>query len=269
MPMISNPTSGLISATTTAIFEVPMSSPTIRCLLSLTLLIRTSPHSSGHAHCKAVGVTQIDVIRSVRQLAHGTGICRNETIETCFNVVAPKFKSEAARELQPPGATQRHLHLRRSIVKRCQSTTKIVVLDRNFLGARRIRTDEYRQHTIVSCSEYFTVNVDQRIIAPARERHLLLERNVDAIRPLASHVGRAHPRQSLKPGAQPLQIQREEVAGNVLSGDFLDLIARNMYQRVAHTQLMQRKYRLSYDEQPHAIGGKHQRSCEQQVRDGI
>src|SRR5208282_30240 len=200
MPMISSPPSGLISATTTAIFEVPMSSPTIKCLLSLTLLISSSPHSSGHTRRKAIGVTQIDIVGPVRQLAHSTGIGRDKTIEPRFDIVAPEFKRETACEPHFPGTARRHLHLCRSIVDRRQATAKIVVLDRNFLGARRVRTDEYRQHTVIGCSEHFAVNVDQRIVAPARERHLLLERNADAIRPLAPHVGSAHPRQPFKPG---------------------------------------------------------------------
>src|SRR5271154_3932737 len=106
MPMISNPPSGLISATITAIFDVPISSPTIRCLLSLALLIGSSPHSSGHAHCKAIGVTQIDVGGRVRQLAEGTGMGRDKTIEPRFDVITPDFKREAAREPHFPSAAR-------------------------------------------------------------------------------------------------------------------------------------------------------------------
>src|SRR5687767_7039927 len=87
MPMISKPPSGRISATIAAILEVPMSSPTIRFLLSLALpmrfrsLLSGAPRAPrlrlflaqlGDAHGEPVGVAQVDVIDAAPENGGGT-----------------------------------------------------------------------------------------------------------------------------------------------------------------------------------------------------
>src|SRR5438309_1885183 len=107
MPMISKPPSGFISATIAAIFDVPMSRPTIRCFISLALLIKccSSSFLSGrvgvlttgrlrwllacelrYANCKSIRITQVDVIEPALQAADAAFVDGDKAVEARFDV---------------------------------------------------------------------------------------------------------------------------------------------------------------------------------------
>ena len=50
------------------------------------------------------------------------------------------------------------------------------------------------------------------VVAPARERHVLLDAHLEPVRPAAAHVDLAHPRQLSKRGAHLGEVEREEIA---------------------------------------------------------
>src|SRR6266404_4297371 len=117
MPIISNPPFGLTSATIAAIFDVPMSRPTISFLFSLALLINLSPLSSRRprgpaaaplglrielqfrdAHRETIRIAQVDVIQLALQWKYGALVDRDKTFEPRFDVFAPELHDETVVE---------------------------------------------------------------------------------------------------------------------------------------------------------------------------
>jgi hypothetical protein len=76
------------------------------------------------------------------------------------------------------------------------------------------------------------VRVYERILRPARERHVLLQRHLQAVRPHAPHRRAAHPRELLEPRTQIVRRDGEEVAGDATRGSSLDLPPGSHLQRM-------------------------------------
>src|SRR5689334_7141393 len=129
MPMISNPPSGRISATMAAIFEVPISSPTMSFLLSRDLFIRVRPSSRAprapglrllvaqlrHAHGKAVRVAQVHVVDAALQSSDGAVVQCDEAREARLDVLAAELQREPVVQLELPSAARIHLDLHRRL----------------------------------------------------------------------------------------------------------------------------------------------------------
>src|SRR5690349_3368842 len=143
MPMISNPPSGRISATMAAIFEVPISRPTMSFLLSRDLFIRVgpssrAPHAPGlrllvaqlrHAHGEAVGVAQVHVVDAALQASDGAVVQCDEARKARFDVLAAEFQRKSVVQLDLPGAARIHLDLHRRLADRSQAALEVAVLD--------------------------------------------------------------------------------------------------------------------------------------------
>src|SRR4051812_499201 len=100
-------------------------------------------------------------------------------------------------------------------------------------GARRL--------AVVRRREKFAVGVNKRRRAPASERHMLLQRNFETIRPLAPHINVAHPRQLFETGARALEVERKEVALDFPDDNGLDLFDRYMRKLMRNEHFAQRK----------------------------
>src|SRR5271155_4168927 len=109
-PMMLSRFSLVSSATIATIFEVPISRPTIRFLLSFTMfaslshLSRRLARGIRHAHCEAVVVTQVDVIdrcAGACQRANRSRLIRREARQSLARFVSPEFDRKRGAAASP------------------------------------------------------------------------------------------------------------------------------------------------------------------------
>src|SRR5438874_4257855 len=87
------------------------------------------------------------------------------------------------------------------------------------------------------------MRVDEPAGGPARERHVLLDRNLEPIRPRSPYRRLAHPGQALERGTQLLNACREEVAAAEARHTGLDAAARRLIERAVQLQRAHREER--------------------------
>ena len=198
--MISSVPSARSSATRQTIFEVPMSRPTMRFLFSLAMG-RSAPSSSGTAQRKAVGVAQVDVLVRALSAAERRGIDRDEARAAARRpgrrrgrargagrwraAAARRSAARAPRAPAPcPAARQRRRSAR---YWRATSRFGAGAARRTAAAPRRSRPAKRSPWVFTSAA-----------VAPARQRHVLLQRDLQAVGPDAAHRRAAHPRQLLE-----------------------------------------------------------------------
>src|SRR4029079_6493182 len=204
-PMTLRPLSGSTSATIATIFEVPMSSPTIRLSFSFTFPLSPSRRlarcfftESRHPRGKAAAIAQIDTIdlrARTRQHADGPPIDRDEAREPAGDVVAADGEPEraacirggdltaAARRQRDAGELERKW--------RKQRAPRAVALRHQ----RRLPfgTCELREFPAERRDEHLAACVDQRAVFPARERLVLGHLDLEPARPLPAQRHHPHP----------------------------------------------------------------------------
>src|SRR5678815_507407 len=228
MPRISSEPSARSSATRHATLEVPMSSATMRSLLSRAI---GSAVQLRHAQREAVGIAQIHVLVPAREPAERRGIRFDEAGEAHLGAVgvAAEHDLQAAVQPQLPGAALRQHHaLELRAERRHRFGEAQVTLRHLELGAGG--GEEHRQPRIGRAVEALAVGVHQSLAAPARERDVLLEAHFQPVGPDAAHRGPAHPGQRLESGAHLRRRHREEVSADMRARGRLYLRPRGLPQ---------------------------------------
>src|SRR5262249_14978498 len=190
--MMSKPPSGFISATMATILEVPMSRPTMRLLLSLSLFIGSSRTScTGRVSRavvdgKTVGISQVDAFGLSRQTLQRTRVDRHESPELLLYLAAPQLQHSSIIELELPSSPIGQHNLDGTFAKGLQQGAEHQIALCH-LGSSSIGCAEYRQSFVRGRFEQLTVGIHQRVVAPACERDMLLDLDVQARGPLAPH----------------------------------------------------------------------------------
>src|SRR5580765_864510 len=241
MPRISSEPSARSSATRHATLEVPMSSATMRSLLSLAIV---SAVQLRHAQGEAVGITQIHILVPARDPAERRGKRIDEAGQARLGTVgvAPKHDLQAAVQPELPGAALGKHHALELRAERRHRLGEAQVALRHFeLGAGG--GEEQRQARVGRAVEALAVGVHEPLAAPARERDVLFEAHFQPGGPDAAHRGPAHPGQRLETRAHLRRGHREEVAADMGARGRLDLRSRGLAERVGELDLGHREQR--------------------------
>src|SRR5450759_917438 len=95
--------------------------------------------------------------------------------------------------------------------------------------------------------EHFAVGIDQAlcrcIASPARQRHVLFYRDLDAVGPQAPHLDFAHPGEGLERAPHRVQFDAEEGADSARARGALRLFARDMRELALQREMAQRQQR--------------------------
>src|SRR2546427_220429 len=193
-PMMLSRFSAVTSATMATIFDVPMSRPTIRFLLSFTMcaflprFARRPFREARHAHRKAVAIAQVDVVDAragAIERADGARVILDEARQPVARRVAPEVDRErsTARRPQLPAAARRQTQLRDRERARFEDNAKFAVAQRDLRRAA-VWTDELRQLAVEVGVEHFTFRIDQPGVVPAREWLVLRDRDLKPVGPL-------------------------------------------------------------------------------------
>src|SRR5882672_1280400 len=227
MPTMSMRPSGNSSATTATTLEVPMSSATMRFLLSLAMsdsLVGAGPGTLrlggalGRACGETVGVAQVDVINTLARLGERLRERRDEAREAVLDAVAVGIAAEldrgAIRQPELPGQARRQHHLRGLEAERRERVAERDVAPCDLALAARGPGEE-RERRVALPAEQLAVRIHQlRVppLAPARERHLLLDAHLQAVGPPAAQLRAPDPGDALEEPAHRLQVDGEEGA---------------------------------------------------------
>src|SRR5215831_3302992 len=230
MPTTSTRPSGKSSATTATTLEVPMSSATMRFLFSLAMsgppfhvgigrprFERALAHALVRPHGEPVRIAQVDVVDALPRPGEGLGVHRDEARDAVLDPVslgvAPELHRDAVRELHLPGEARAEQHLRRRETDRSERVPESEVAPDN-LGLAARRPGEEGERFLALPKEQLALGVDQLgtflLLAPARDRHLLLYAHLQAVGPPAPQLRAAHPGNALEERAHRFQVDREE-----------------------------------------------------------
>src|SRR5881396_3182226 len=203
-PMMLSRFSAVTSATMATIFDVPMSRPTIRFLLSFTMCAflprpARQPFSEPrHAHCKTVAIAQVDIVdarASAIERADGARVIVDEARQPFARRAAPELdrKRSATRRPQLPTAARRQPQLGNRQRARLEGDAEFAVAPGN-VRRTAVGTDEMRQVAVEVGAEHLTLGIDQRGVVPARQRLVLGNRDLKPVGPLPAQ------RDALDPG---------------------------------------------------------------------
>src|SRR5882724_5542372 len=230
MPTMSMRASGKSSATIATTLDVPMSRATMRFLFSLGMsdfLVRKPQglrprgvgDPPGQAQGEAAGVAQIDVVEALPRLGERLRERRDEARQSVLDAVllrvAPELDGEAVRKLELPGKARAEEHLPGLEAEGSEQVPESKVAARDLaFGARRAR--EHRERGVALPAEQLPLRVHElrlsSLLAPARERHLLLDAHFQAVGPAATQLCAAYPGDVLEECAHRFQIHREKRA---------------------------------------------------------
>src|SRR5688500_15880858 len=246
-PMTFNVPSLATSATSAAIFDVPMSRPTIRSFLSSLVIVRlrlTGPPwfrsraglfhdafaKAGNARREAVPVTQVDVLDSrplARQRADGPRVHGDKALQTRGGLVAAELERQrpvAAARADPPAAARRNRQLADFERQRREHRRPLAVARRH-LPDDAVRTGKPRQRRVGRRDERLAERVDQPAITEAGDGRVFLDRDLEARRPMTPQRDAANPGHAADRRARSLQVHREERACELVADDRLDVRA--------------------------------------------
>src|SRR3954471_1529415 len=272
MPRISSEPSARSSATRHATSEDPMSSATMRSLLSLAI---GSAVQLRHPQGEAVGIAQVHVLVSAREPAERRRIGLDEAAEARLGPVGvtAEHDLQAAVEPELPRTALRKHHALELRAERRHRFGEAHITLRHFeLGAGG--GPEHRQDRIGGAVEALAVGVHQPLRTPARERDVLLEGHLQPVGPDAAHGSPAYPWQRLESRAHLRRRNREKVAADMGSRGRLDLGPRGLAQRMGKLDLGNRKERRARDQREadnreHEQRNAHQRTCSQVEQAGV
>src|SRR5713101_7793878 len=278
MPMMSMRPSGKSSATIATTLEVPMSSATMRFLFSLAISDPLGHRFLGlgfpgfrNPQRKAVGVAQVDVIEAALGLAERLRVHRNEFRETLLDAVlvrvAPELHGEAAGKPELPGKARIERDLPGLEGERGEQLAENGVAARHFAFASR-GPGEDRERRVDASGKKLAVCVHHPLtsLAPARERHVLLDPYLQAIGPAAPHFGAAHPGNAFEQRAYRLQIDGKNRSRHtpLKRGD--DLAALDMPELASDYNCPERKRRGPEQDPRPRVGDERERHRVKQVR---
>src|SRR6266436_1122648 len=280
--MMSMRPSGNSSATIATTFEVPMSNATMRFLFSLAMSDSLARRFLGlgfpdlrNPQRKSVGVTQVDIIETALGPAERLRIHRNEFRQTIFDAVpvrvAAELHGEAVGEPELPRKARIEHDLPGLEGERSKQLPESGIPPRHFAFAAG-RPGEHRQRHVDASGKELAVGVHQPLLAslaPARERHVLLDPHLQAIRPTAPHVRAAHPGNAFEQRAYRLQIHGKNRSRHAALKRVDDLAARDMLELASDDNGPERKrLGLEQDARP-GVGDERERRCVEQVRGGV
>src|SRR5438105_4299972 len=193
MPMTLSAPSAVISATIAAIFDVPMSRPTIR-FFSFTIRLPPSLGifgcasgsrfldrllaKAGYPHGKSVAITQVHLL-DVTARSGERGDCAivrgDEAREASAGIVTPELDRQRTLPIGradfPTAARRKRQSLYRQSERRQQRGPFAIA--RGNRGGVTIRSVELRQIAVPISGEHFAVRVDQRGVVPTCQRCML------------------------------------------------------------------------------------------------
>src|SRR5712691_11593362 len=282
MPMMSMRPSGNSSATIATTFEVPMSSATMRFLFSLAMSDPLAHRFLGlgflhlrNPQRKSVGIAQVDIIETALGLAERLRVHRNEFRQAILDAVpvrvAPELHGETVGKPELPGKAGIEHDLPGLEGERSEQLPESGVPPRHFAFAAG-RPGEDRQRCVDASGKELAMSVHQPLLAclaPARERHVLLDPYLQAIGPAAPHVRAAHPGNAFEQRAYRLQIHGKNRPRHAPLKRVDDLAARDMQEFASDDDGPERKrLRLEQDARP-GVGDERERRRVEQVRGGV
>src|SRR5215831_2347013 len=278
-PMMLSRFSDVSSATMATIFEVPMSRPTSRFLVSLiypspcTDLLGRFPgrflRKARNAGGEAVAIAQIDVFdRGARagERSEGSRVVADEPQQALVGRVAPELDRQprAARRPQPPAAAGREAQLGDRERARRERFPEFAQARRDQRGAA-LRSGQLRQLAVVIGGEDFAFGVEERAVVPARERLVLGQAYLEPIGPPAPQRHALHPRHPLQRSARVGKPQREEGPAQLLADDRADVRGADPLQRTVDHHAPDREHRLAHGPGDRSVEEhRRRRQCEQQ-----
>src|SRR6185437_7968859 len=270
-PMMLRPPSGITSATIATIFDVPMSRPTIRLLLSFTIplscpsggLARRLFVKARHAHREAVAIAQVDVVHAgscTREHADGAPVHGEKTPEPAGDIVATDIERQrraVVLRTQLPAASGGKCYARQVQRERREQGAPLAIARAHQRGLR-VGPVELRQFAGVIRGEHIAVRIDERMVVPARERLVLVDFDFEAARPLAAQRHCAHPWHTPERRARIVEVHREERAGQLAADHRREMRAAGAHERRRHddfTEVERGKPREPADQRPCEEGG--------------
>src|SRR5262245_18626908 len=173
MPRISSEPSARNCATRHATFEVPMSSATMRSLLSLAIGSAGEPR---HPQREAVGIAQVHVFVPARNPAERRGIGVDETGEARLGAVGVPAQRDLQAAVQPelPRAPVGERHALELRAERRHRVGEAHIAPGHLeLGAGG--SEEHREARVGRAVEALAVGVYQSLATPARKCDVLFE----------------------------------------------------------------------------------------------
>src|SRR6266480_5080127 len=161
--------------------------------------------------------------------------------------VASEHDVQAAAEPELPCVTRREHDPLEAGAERRHQTGEMRVAPRDF-PLRPGGPQERRQHRLAAPGKALAVGIDQRLVAPARERNMFLHRNLDPVGPDAAHRDAPDPWQLLDGGSNAGELDGEEIAGDAAAYGRLDLLPGGVLQAVIDLQFPDRKERRAKQE---------------------
>src|SRR5688572_22004233 len=216
-PMTSRLPSPCISPTSATIFDVPMSSPTIRLRserLAIDHQVSRRLAVAAPADGEAVRITHVDVT-DVGRLA-GDHLCteRDETVHALVDLAPAEAHGDSGREIELPGAARVEPE-RRDL----QAEAAEPVLDREkalrhqrLHALRAVEARQLRRHVTHARRDQLATRVQESVLAPDGGGLLLHDLDSDAIGPQALHAGAVHPGERLDGLAQAIEVGADEPA---------------------------------------------------------
>src|SRR5262249_8121026 len=281
MPTMSMRPSGNSSATTATTFEVPMSSATMRFLLSLAMSDSLVPaglgaRNFGRMHREAVRVAQVDVIDPLPRPCERLRERRDEACEAVLDAiavgVATQMQRDSVRQPQLPGEARGEQHLRRRESERRERIPEREVAPRD-LGLAAGRPGEDRKRGIALPAEQLPLRAHQlrvpALLAPARDRDLLLDAHLEAVGPAAPQLDAAHPGNALEEGAHRLQVDGEERSRDAPLERGHDVAARDAVEVAADDDRLQQERRRFDQNAPARVGEQGKRERGERAGGGV
>src|SRR6266498_2504765 len=271
-PMMLSRLSDVTSATLATIFDVPMSRPTIRFLLSFTMcallprFARRPFREPRHAHCKAVAIAQVDVVdarAAAIKRADGARVIADEARQPVARRAAPELdrKRSAAPRPQLPAAARRQPQLGNRERARLEGNAEFAVAPGN-LRRTAVRTDELRQLAVEVGAEDLALGIDQPGVVPARQRLVLGDRDLEPVGPLPAQRDALDPGHTLQRRACFGEAQCEECAIELLADHCLEVGAARACEVAVDDDAVERECALMHrprDRSPGEHRGRHKR----------
>src|SRR3984893_9319353 len=268
-PMMFSFFSGVISATMATIFEVPMSSPTIRFFASLTMRLSprfftisvTQDHGSSRllhgaflesraARGETVAISQIGVLDAsagTGKRTDGPCVIGDEAIQAFFRVAAPERDRQRGHRggLELPAAARGQPDLADGQPGALEGIAEDREARAHFSGTS-LGSGELRQLAIVVRDKNFALFVDERVVIPSRKRRVFGDEYLQPVRPLPSQRNAAHPGHALQRAARLGPLHREESASKLLANDRLEVRRVPPRQWAGDRDLPQSEDRLAH-----------------------
>src|SRR5208283_203034 len=275
-PMMLSRFSVVSSATMATIFEVPISRPTIRFLLSFTTfaslshLPRWLARGVRHAYREPVSIAQVDVVdrgAGTGERANRSLLVHGEARQALVRSVAPEFDRQrgAPGRAQTPAAAWRQLQLGDGEGARCERGAELAEMPGQ-LARAALGPGELRQLAVEIGAEFLALGVDERCVVPALQRFVLDHRDLEPIWPLPPQRHALDPGNALQRGARVGKVEGEESPHELLANHRFEVRAAGAGEAAVDDDMAQRERRLPC--RPDDRGAREQHSRRESQRAG-